>query len=145
MLEVGGANPPPPTNHLQECAAGTERVGFRHNRWRLARSSSGLGRRPFKPEIRGSKPLRATNRSAKSGRSTMVVRQPSKLVTWVRFPSPAPSISSSEYAVAHDDLGARRGGGDCGRRSRGSLVGRAGIWGGGCHDHVHGDIDLRDW
>ena len=26
----------------------------------------------------------------KSGRSTMAVRQPSKLVTWVRFPSPAP-------------------------------------------------------
>src|SRR5207245_8569410 len=26
------------------------------------------------------------------GRSTMVVRQPSKLVTWVRFPSPAPNV-----------------------------------------------------
>src|SRR2546425_12882638 len=30
-----------------------------------------------------------------SGRSTMVVRQPSKLVTWVRFPSPAPLQSFS--------------------------------------------------
>src|SRR5260370_30085471 len=33
-----------------------------------------------------------------SGRSTMVVRQPSKLVTWVRFPSPAPLHSFARPA-----------------------------------------------
>src|SRR5260370_16412113 len=33
-----------------------------------------------------------------SGRSTMVVRQPSKLVTWVRFPSPAPLQSFARPA-----------------------------------------------
>src|SRR5713101_4644149 len=33
-----------------------------------------------------------------SGRSTMVVRQPSKLVTWVRFPSPAPMQSFARPA-----------------------------------------------
>jgi hypothetical protein len=37
--------------------------------------------------------VQATPSGNRRGRSTMVVRQPSKLVTWVRFPSPAPSQS----------------------------------------------------
>src|SRR5216683_8187419 len=63
MLEVGGSRPSPPTNTLAGCCRRYASWRLRHNRWRLARSSSGLGRRPFKPD------------------------------TWVRFPSPAPLLS----------------------------------------------------
>src|SRR5690348_9278511 len=55
MLEVGGSKPSPPTTPV------------------LARSSSGPGRRPFKPEITGSNPVRATTPNANSisaGRKT---------------------------------------------------------------------------
>src|SRR5207249_5341542 len=76
---------PPATLNL---AAGCRAVDRMDLGW--ARSSSGLGRRPFKPEIAGSKPARATILRSLGGCSTMAVRQPSKLLIGVRFPSPAP-------------------------------------------------------
>src|SRR5437016_7804972 len=47
MLEVGGSKPSPPTKGQTGWCCRCECSRFRHNRWRLARSSSGLGRRPF--------------------------------------------------------------------------------------------------
>jgi hypothetical protein len=112
MLEVGGSKPSPPIAQaasrfgLTECQSLTglavvARAGFEP----AISALKGLRPSPLDDRaVLGSlgtliacpvpQTLRATRQKRQSGRSTMVVRQPSKLFTWVRFPSPAPTMSS---------------------------------------------------
>ena len=66
MLEVGGSKPSPPTTGMAAGRAqgGFTKITFRGQSIRLARSSSGLGRHPFKVDIRSSNLLRVTRRKA---------------------------------------------------------------------------------
>ena len=86
----GGSNPPLPTK-----APGSRAVPFRPSPSEASDPklfTLGSARVRVHPRVEPSAALRGL-RAAPCGRSSMVELQPSKLIAWVRFPSPAPALA----------------------------------------------------
>jgi hypothetical protein len=81
----GGSNPPLPTSNARV------RTPRAHGMGPVLGSPAGCFRSSSLSVGPGSRARAAPARAPLRGRSSMVELQPSKLITWVRFPSPAPN------------------------------------------------------